>query len=191
MGAALAEHPPQNVSRAFAELVVIRLADEGIPVRAIARSVKLPSNEVYEVLKTAFHQGTIVEMPKDEWPIGSTRNSRRVFSGTKLEDEDELRTTCTLCFRTSRLETYILCYLLKRNQATKAQLHQVIEGARPGSPDEPTDEKMVDVMIHHVRKKLRPHKFQINTVWGMGYLIPAVDRKAIIDALIKFANAGA
>jgi DNA-binding response OmpR family regulator len=167
----------------------VRMADEGIPVRAIARSVRLPSEEVYEILKDAVQRGTIVELPKNDWPLGSTRGQRAAFNGTALESDEALQMACARCFRCTRLEAAILGVLLKRNEVMKAQLHLVIEQMRPGENRPPTDPKMVDVIICHLRKKLKTHEITIKTVWGRGYRIPLLDREKAIHILTHWAEA--
>lgn len=171
----------------FADAVAIRLADEGIPVRAIARATRVPSDEVYDLLKDAVATGMLVDLPKDDWPVGSSRSSRTVFNGTSLETEDALKVACARCFKATRLEAAILALLLKRNEATKQQLHLVIEQNRPSANRDETDPKMVDVIICHLRKKLRPHSIEIETVWGIGYLIPLAGRELAIRLLIQFS----
>lgn len=167
--------------------VAVRLADEGIPVRAIARALHIPSDEIYDVLRDARDQGQIVELPKDDWPPGSTRATRTVFTGTPLEQEEALRGACSRFFRATPLETAMLATLLRRDQITKEQLHMVIEQNRPTPGQDETNPKMVDVMICKLRKKLRPHDVTIETMWGTGYLIPAADRDRAFQLLIPGA----
>jgi Transcriptional regulatory protein, C terminal len=161
---------------------IIRLADEGIPVRAIARGLKVPADEVYPLLRGALREGYLVEMPKDDWPIGSSRSARTVFNDTPLENEDALKVACALLFKATRLEAAILAVLIKRNEVTKRQLHAVIEQTRDTGRDE-TDPKMIDVVICHLRKKLGKHTITIQTVWGIGYLMPLKDRERAIAML--------
>lgn len=165
---------------------MVRLADEGIPVRAIARSLKTPSDEVYEHLKDAIHQGKIVELPRDDWPPGSSRATRSIFNGTILENEDALKCAIARVFKASRLEGAMLAMMLKRDQTTKEQLHGVVEQNRPfPGTKEMTDIKMVDVIICKLRKKLRDHEVLIETVWGIGYLISAKHRDRCVDLLLR------
>lgn len=178
--------PSPEPATLFADVVAVRLADEGIPVRAIARCVHLPSDEIYEMLRTAISQGTIIEMPKDDWPPGTNRSQRSVFNGTPLEQEEAMKNACARFFHCSPLEAAILATLLRRDQATKAQLHDVVENNRPGDhAKEATDPKMVDVMICKLRKKIKPHDVLIETMWGTGYLIPPRMREHAVDLLIK------
>ncbi len=179
--AALTTYSPPNP-------IVVRLADEGIPVRAIARAVSISSTNIYEMLRDALAAGMIVEMPKDDWPPGSRRDARLAFNGTPLENEDTLKVACARLFRATRLEAAILAVLLKRSEVTKTQLHLVIEQTRPNENRDATDPKMVDVVICHLRKKLKPHNITIKTIWGTGYLIPAPDREKAATALIEVTN---
>jgi Transcriptional regulatory protein, C terminal len=85
---------------------------------------------------------------------------------------------CRKLFKLTNLEAGFIVLLLKVEHVTKAQLHHVIETQRlqrPSRPDnmEMTDEKMVDVMICKLRKKLKliDPKFLITTLWGGGYFI--------------------
>lgn len=168
--------------------VAVRMADEGIPIRAIARSTRVSSEEVYELLRQAIQSGTIIELPKDDWPAGSTRGTRSPFNGTPLDDEDRLKVACTRYFKATKLEAALLAVLLRRDQATKDQLHRVIEQNRPGEKRDETDPKMVDVLICHLRKKLRPHDVQVETIWGVGYAIPVPSRDKAVRALIQMGS---
>lgn len=155
--------------------VAVALADEGIPVRAIARALHVPSSDLYELLKEAIAAGTIVELPKDDWPPGTTRQQRSISNG--VPPDDAVKCACARFFKCSPLEAVMLAAMLKRNEVTKQQLHHIIEQNRPGDPArEQTDIKMVDVMICKLRKKLKPHKIEVETMWGTGYLISAPDR---------------
>lgn len=168
--------------------IAVRLADEGIPVRAIARALHIPSGDLYELFRDAILTGTLIEIPKDDWPPGSGRNTRSVFNGTPLEQDQSLRCACARFFKTSPLEAAMLATMLKRNEITKDQLHAVIEQNRPTPQKDETDLKMVDVMICKLRKKLTPHNISIQTMWGMGYLIPSDDRERAIHLLVTSAG---
>lgn len=168
--------------------IAIRLADEGIPVRAIARATKIPSSDIYDVLRDALARGEIVELPKDDWPPGTRRAARSVLSGTPLDDDTALAFACARFFKTTRLEAAILAVLIKRTEVTKQQLHLVIEQNRPSEGRVETDPKMVDVVICHLRKKLKPHDLKIETVWGIGYLMPVEARDRASTMLSQFTS---
>lgn len=162
--------------------IIVRLADEGIPIRAIARAVHISSGDLYEMLRDAMSTGQIVEMPKDDWPPGSTRGARALFVGSPFETEHALTCACARFFKASPLEAAMLAMMLRRNEVTKEQLHTVVERKRQGKTE--TDLKIVDVMICKLRKKLSPHDIKIETMWGMGYLIPAAGRERALMLLI-------
>ena len=167
-------------------IMAVRLADEGIPVRAIARGLKIPSADLYDILNHALIDGKIVELPKDDWPAGSSRAQRAVFAGTILENEDTLRSLCVRLFKATRQQAAVIAIMLKRTELTKAQIHTILQENRPTSSRDPTDQKMVDVVIFHIRKKLMPHGIAIETVWGTGYLISPKDRENTIKLLEQF-----
>jgi hypothetical protein len=164
--------------------VAVRLADEGIPVRAIARATHIPSEEIYTTLHHAIAQGSIIEMPRDDWPPGTRRSERTLLIGTPLEDETELKCACARFFKATPLQSAMLALMLRRNEVTKEQLHGVIEQNRPISNKEATDLKMVDVMICNLRKKLKVHNIEIKTLWGLGYLIDPPERERALNMMI-------
>jgi DNA-binding response OmpR family regulator len=165
--------------------IAVRLADEGVPVRAIARATRTPSGDIYEILREALASGSIVEIPKDDWPPGSQRASRTAFNGTPYESDEVLKLGCARVFKATKLEAAFLSVMLKRNEVTKAQLHIVIEQCRASEHRDETDVKMVDVIICKLRKKLTPHNITIETVWGIGYLIPVAARERAMTMLFN------
>jgi len=167
--------------------IAIRLADEGIPVRAIARGVRVPSEDVYELLDYALQEGKILELPKDDWPAGSNRAQRAIYTGTVMENEEILKSLCVRMFKTTRQQSAVLTVLLKRTEVTKTQIHTVLQENRPLNSDKDTDPKMVDVVICNIRKKLRPFNIEIETVWGTGYLISTRYRELAMRALETFS----
>jgi len=167
----------------------VRLADEGIPVRAIARGLKVPSDTLYDALREALEEGRICELPRDDWPPGSARSQRAIYAGTILENEDQLQMICARVFKTTKQQSAVVAVLIKRREITKAQVHIILQENRPASNHAPTDEKMVDVVMFHIRKKLKVHEVPIDTIWGTGYAMPAVHRDRAIKLLEENATA--
>lgn len=174
--------------------VVARLADEGLPICAIARSLKVPSQSIRDVLRSALEDGTIVEYPREDWPPGLKRNSFGVPLDNFVSNEDELRLACCRYFGTTHQQAIVLATLLKRPEATKEQLHAAVERAR-SSDKAKTHPKLVDVLICHLRRKLRPWAKEwygserykiIRTMWGTGYMVEAKERIQIVKALNDF-----
>lgn len=46
---------------------------------------------------------------------------------------------------------------------------------------EPANPKIVDVMVCHIRRKLKPFGIRIYTVWGQGYAIPEEQRRRLLQ----------
>jgi hypothetical protein len=180
--------PDPGAPSPFVGAIAVRLADEGIPVLAIARATSTPSEVIYEALRDAIARGSIVEMPRDDWPAGSNRSSRSILIGTPLDDETKLKCACARYFSASPLEAAMLALMLKRSEVTKEQLHGVIENER-GPNKEMTEIKMVDVMICKLRKKIKDHNILIKTMWGVGYYIPSSNRESAFALLLAMAEA--
>lgn len=166
--------------------VAALLADEGVPVRVIARAMKVPGEEVYDILKIAINEGRLVDLPRDDWPAG-TRSTRSPSSIQVLAlDNTTLRIACANRFKMTRLQAVVFLTLLRRTEVTKEQLHDAIEYNRPANSD-PTDQKMVDVVICHIRRKLKKSKTDgtvyLRTIWGVGYSIPLEQRAHLLNVL--------
>jgi DNA-binding response OmpR family regulator len=77
--------------------------------------------------------------------------------------------TCSLRFGLTHAESRALVQLLEHEHVSKQALHAAI------SPDGDMKLKTLDVVVCHLRKKLKPHGIAITTIWGQGY---ALDREA-------------
>lgn len=165
------------------EDAAINLADEGVPVRAIARSTKMTGEELYEVFKQAVADGKLIELPKDDWPPGSRRSGRNSANAPLLNLPDEvLHLACTQVFGVTRTQAAVVVAILRRPELTKDQIHNVIESARrPGS--EPTQVKMIDVMVCHIRKRFKERSIQLTTIWGIGYALQPEQRSKALAML--------
>lgn len=152
--------------------VAVRLADEGVPVRAIVRALMLPYDEVREVLTAASERGMILSVPRDDWPPG-VRRDERAPDTTPLEFEDEHMTMLTMrTFNITPTMAKIFVGLLRRPEMTKKAMHACSkrDGCVPNDKDD-TDIKIVDVYVCKLRKFL-PQTIPILTLWGKGYMIP-------------------
>lgn len=152
-----------------AKTVAVRLADEGIPVRAIARSTAVPSDEIYDFLREALAAGQLIELPRDDWPPGSTR-AQRLEAAAGVPTDDRLLMGCMRAFKVSPQMAALLAAIIKRTEVTSEQLHQIIESNRPDTEGKAeTGLQMVSVLICKLRKQLKAHEIVIETIWGQGY----------------------
>ncbi len=163
---------------------IVLLADEGIPVRAIARATKISSEDIRDALHTALDQGQLVQMPRDDWPSGAVRD-RRIPDALSVQPVETERMIFNIVrlFKVTKLQAALFSVLIKRNEVTKDTLHQVAEQRRLPNKEE-TDPKIVDVVICNLRKKLKPFDLKIKTAWACGYYMEPPDR-ARANALLK------
>ena len=174
--------------------IAVRLANEGVPVRAIARSLLHPSENVRLAIQEAIDVGTITSMPRDDWQAGVPRGSRLPSFMIGKSDASQLA-ACQRALKITPLEASFMLVLMKRDEADKATLHHVVEAQRmsranqPGDPDE-TDPKIVDVVICHMRRKLKPKNIRIATLWGHGYFLEASGRKIVEDLIAEVISKG-
>lgn len=171
--------------------VAARLADEGIPVRAIARSIEFPSDVIRESLIDALGRGAILDIPRDDWPPTVKRDARTPFPVGEQPDDRAIVVECTRLFKVTRLQASLLSVLIRRKEASKEMLHQVVETCRhtrlnKSDALETTDPKIVDVVIYHIRQKLKPHLLEVTTLWGHGYCMAPEMRKRAADLLDEF-----
>lgn len=163
--------------------VVIRLADEGIPIRAIARATKISSADIREFLDEALEDGRLLQIPRDDWPVNTSRDARAPGSIKLAVDDNDANLHLVQLLNLTRLESAMLLALVKRRQCTREVMHQIIESCRSVANKIPTDQKMVDVMICKLRKKLDQHKIEIVTIWSLGYFMPPDHRRRIEEML--------
>ena len=174
---------------------VANMAYEGIPIAAVARVLMIPYGDAYNLLREELLQGHIVEMPRADWPPGvKIREHIPTIPVTRKTSNAEIEIVCRKLFKLTNLEAGFIVLLLKSEHTTKGKLHHVIETQRLQRASRPenmemTDEKMVDVMICKLRKKLKliDAEFLITTVWGGGYYIEVSVKEKIYARL---ANEG-
>lgn len=83
--------------------------------------------------------------------------------------------------RLTGYERRLLGLLMARDLVRKPAAYTLLYGAGPCE----TDPKVLDVYIHRIRGKLRPHGVSIETLFALGWSIPANDKarlQAMIDA---------
>lgn len=167
------------------EDVAVALADEGVPVRAIARAVQVESEDVYGFLNSAMDDGKLIELPQPDWPAGTRRWSRRPSPSSVLNlDDDMLNLACAAVFQMTRLQAAVFVAIVRRPEITKEQVHIAIESTRSPNAD-PTDPKMIDVVICHIRKKLKPFKLELKTIWGRGYSLAPRERTIVLSMITE------
>jgi DNA-binding response OmpR family regulator len=77
-------------------------------------------------------------------------------------------------WRLTAMQTRMFGVLLARERVSRPQLMSALYGLRLDG--EIPDEKIVDVQIFHMRRKLKPFGIEIANVWGQGYALDAATR---------------
>lgn len=147
--------------------VVIRLADEGVPVAAIARATMRPAEELRPVIAEAVKRGYLVAMPASDWPPGSRRDTRvPTVAAIRVGELGAFVGALQRSLRLTAGEARFLALLVQRGEAARPTLHAAISGDEPES-----DPKTVDIHASRLRKKLRAFGIAIETIWGRGYAL--------------------
>ena len=150
----------------------VRLADEGVPLRAIARATKIPSADIREALYEAQQDGRLLEIPRDDWPPGFPRDQRALqLSRLVVENKDVLFIAIQQIFRLWSSEVPLLLALIQNPMMSKK---------RDGMA-----EKTIDVHICRMRKQLKPFDIDIKTLWGYGYQVSVAHRRKTMNIILQ------
>ena len=164
--------------------IVLRLANEEVPVNAIARAVQTPSDEIRDCLQEALMYGTVLSIPRADWHPLQRGNRGDMAHQT---DADWV-INCMRTYNLTKLHASFLSILMRRNEVTKQTLHQIIESCRRQPTEHETDIKMVDVIIYHLRRKSKPFGLEIKTLWSSGYYMEPDMRKKAQDIVLARLN---
>lgn len=152
--------------------VSIRLADEGVPLYAIARATRIPSDNLREHLHEALSKGRLLELPRDDWPPGCPRDQRALqLSRLVREDKDALVISIQHIFRLDPTKAHILLALLQNDNFALARA-----GITPNC---------LRVHVCKMRPRLKEFNIEIVTLWGYGFRLSSDDRHKIMDLVIQ------
>ena len=151
--------------------LAVALADEGVPLRAIARATKIPSEDLRLTLREAKEDGRLVDLPRDDWPPGFPRDQRALqLSRMQTENQDALFVAIQKVFRLTRGEASILLALLQNVQVSRRS---------------DATSKVIDVHVCRLRRYLEPFDVTIATLWGYGYQMSSPDRRKLMDMILE------
>lgn len=152
--------------------VALRLADEGVPLRAIARATKTPSGELREQLLEALTAGRLLSLPRDDWPPGFPRDQRALqLSRLVVEHKDAVNLAIGRIFSLTSTEAKLLLLLLQNVSLDKNRSDMT--------------GNTVDVHVFHIRKRLAPYEIEIATLRGYGYQLLAPARRKMMDIILR------
>jgi DNA-binding response OmpR family regulator len=78
-------------------------------------------------------------------------------------------------------EAKLFGLLMEREAVTKSGAMDVLYGLRPDG--DAAEEKIIDVFICKMRKKLEAWSIEIETNWGQGYFMTAATKKAVRELI--------
>ena len=104
----------------------------------------------------------------------------------QLEDLLGMRGAAPIEFALTPSEERVFGVLMQRDLATKEAVMAACYANR--GADE-AEQKIVDVFICKIRRKIKPFAIKIETAWGRGYFIPASDKKRVREMIAQFGAA--
>jgi DNA-binding response OmpR family regulator len=152
--------------------IAVRLADEGVPLRAIARAIKESSDIVRERLQRAQAAGRLLDLPRDDWPPGFPRDQRALqLSRLVVENRDQLLIAVQQLFNLTPTEVGLLLVMVHHPNLLKNRMHEM-------------SVKTLDVHVCNIRKRLEPFGIEISTLWGQGFQFSADNRRKVMDLIL-------
>ena len=150
----------------------VRLADEGVPVRAIARAICTPTEDLRQQLCEAQQTGRLLTLPRDDWPPGFPRDQRALqLSRLVVEDKTVLLRAVQYIFKLTPIEAQLLLDLVQHPNISKDRLYMTA--------------RTVYVHIHFLRKRLTPFNIEIATLWGYGFQLSSEHRYRVMDIILQ------
>src|SRR5262252_5617940 len=163
--------------------VAIRLADEGVPVRAIGRALHISAEDLQPQFEHAKLTGRLVDLPRADWPPGIPR-AHRVPDLQPIADidEDVLKAWIMQAFAMTAGQARMFLALIRRREVHRAQMHSIYDQRDGFTAD--TDVKIVDVQVCLMRKLLKDKEIEIRTLWGFGYCMTTENRRRALELLL-------
>ena len=157
--------------------IAVRLAAEGVPVRAIARAINVSSAELWQELNEARLNGRIQGVPREAWP---TPAPQRLIDPSYLErlDEQSLVSATMRVFALTPLQARLLLVLMRSSETVPH------DRLRDLYDDNRTTWGNVKVQIFKTRQRLDPLRIEIETNWGRGYRMAQEHRLKAIHMLL-------
>jgi DNA-binding response OmpR family regulator len=154
----------------------VRLADEGVPLRAIARATRVSSEDIRHQLHQAQSEGRLLALPHDDWPPGFPRDQRSLqLSRMAVENRHALNRAIQQLYNLTATEARLLLTLVQNDMMAKVRNDMTT--------------RTVDVHIYNMRKVLKPFNLIIHTIWGFGYQLTVKDRRRAMDLILQRATA--
>ena len=156
-------------------VIAVRLADEGVPTRCIARAVAIPSHQLYEILVKARIDGRLLALPRDDWPPGCPRDQRSLqLSRQVTENHDTLMLAIQEVFDLTPLPARLMLMLVQYEQVPHARVD--------------VEHKSFGVHVCKMRRQLFRHGIEIETLWGYGYKLSPEHRRKAMEMILAVVS---
>jgi hypothetical protein len=153
--------------------IAVRLADEGVPLGAIARAIEVSSEDLRERLVAAKARGALIELRREDWPPGYPRDERALaLSRLVSRNRGGVVFQAARLFGLQPMEVTIFLALLQHEHIGRDHF--------PGIPT-----TTLNVYIYSMRRKLKAHSISIHTLWCHGYWISAEDRRRTMKLILQ------
>jgi hypothetical protein len=162
--------------------LAIKLADEGVPVRAIARAMGISLADLREQFDEALLEGRILNAPRADWPPQLRPSNQLPISKLSGIEERVLLGAAMRAFGTTECQSRLLLALIRRHELTRDELHEAYNW-RDGREVE-TQQKILDVQCLRLKRALRQFGLSIETLWGFGRRMSWEHRKRAFAMLL-------
>ena len=157
------------------DAIAIRLADEGVPLRAIARATNTPSDQLRTKLREARDEGRLLDLPKEDWPPGFPRDQRALqLSRMGTQNPEAVTLAAGHVFGLTATEVSLLMTLIRSPDVPRERI-----GMAP---------RTIDVHVCHIRKALAPFGIVVETLWGYGYQLSEPHRRKVMEMILSRAQ---
>jgi DNA-binding response OmpR family regulator len=154
------------------DAIVVRLADEGVPLQAIARATSTPSERLRAKLREARDEGRLLDLPREDWPPGFPRDQRALqLSRRVTQDPGAVSLAMQQIFHLTATEVSLLMALIQNANVPKERISMA--------------HRTIDVHICRIRKALAPFGIAIATLWGYGYQLSDPHRRKAMDLILS------
>lgn len=151
--------------------VAVRLADEGVPLRAIARATKIPSNDLREQLHEAQTTGRLLDLPRDDWPPGFPRDQRALqLSRLVCENREAVLLAVQQVFGLTLTQAQLLMALVQSPAVSRTWNDK--------------SARTMDVHVYNIRQRLNVFAIEIYTLWGFGFRLLSADRHKVMSLIL-------
>jgi hypothetical protein len=154
------------------DVLAVRLADEGVPLRAIARATSVAAEDIREQLYKAKYDGRLVALPSEDWPPGFPRDQRALeLSRLMSKNQRLMQQKVAELFHLTPTETKLLLALVELTML----------------PRERDDMSCNTLYVHicRLQSKLKVFGVMIDRVWGWGYRLQGRNQDIVTSLILR------